>query len=307
MHSIKRLLVMLDLTEHDDIVLDYVNRVASVLSDELESISIIHVAEDIDIPKAILDKYPGLIPNIDESINQAIDGKIQNFEHINSIKEISVSTLGGKKLQVVPTFIHDNDIDLLIVNRTDDDDKEVKFLQKLIRRSSCSVALIPPSVPSNIKHLLVPMDFSNNSLMALNTAKDLCSKHEDMHIIGLHIYSLPHGYFKTGLSKNEFIDELIANAQEEIGKFVEKTGIDKNRFTMHYRQLNTNGIPYMINRFSFNQKIDAIVLGSRGGNTLSSFFLGRVTEALIDRDQYLPLMVIKNKGENLKIWEALAT
>ena len=71
---------MLDLTEHDDIVLDYVNRVASVLSDELESISIIHVAEDIDIPKAILDKYPGLIPNIDESINQAIDGKIQNFD-----------------------------------------------------------------------------------------------------------------------------------------------------------------------------------------------------------------------------------
>lgn len=306
MHLVKNLLVTLDLNEHDDIIFDFVNRVTSVLKEELTSITFIHVAEEIDIPKAILDKYPRLIPNIDESINKAIEEKLEIYQHINEINEISVVTLGGNKLQKIPQFIRENNIDLLIVNRTSDDDNEVRYLQKLIRRSSCSVALIPPSVPSNIKHLLVPMDFSNNSLMALNTAKDLFFKHENMHITGLHIYSLPHGYFKTGLSKNEFIDELIANAQEEIGKFVEKTGIDKNRFTMHYRQINTNGIPYMINRFSFNHKIDAIVLGSRGGSTLSSFFLGRVTEALIDRDQYLPLIIVKNKGENLKLWEALS-
>lgn len=306
MHLVKRLLVMLDLNEHDDIIFDFVNRVAQVLNKELVSISFIHVAEDIDIPKAILDKYPGLIPNIDESINQAIEGKLENYTHINEIGEISIVTLGGIKLQEVPRFIRENDIDLLIVNRTDDEDEEVRYLQKLIRRSSCSVALIPPTIPSNIKNLLVPMDFSKSSLMALKTAKDLCSMHKDMHIHGLHIYSLPHGYFKTGLTKNEFIDELVSNAKEEIDRFVDETEVDKNRFTMHYRQINSNGIPYMINRFSFNQKIDAIVLGSRGGSTLSSFFLGRVTEALIDRDQYLPLIVVKNKGENLKIWEALS-
>ena len=150
------------------------------------------------------------------------------------------------------------------------------------------------------------MDFSKNSLMALKTARDLCTKHTDMHIHGLHIYNLPHGYFKTGLSKDEFINELVENAKEEIDKFLDEAGVDRDRFTMHYRQLNSNGIPYMINRYSFKHKIDAIVLGSRGGSTLSSFFLGRVTEALIDRDQYLPLIVVKNKGENLKIWEALS-
>jgi nucleotide-binding universal stress UspA family protein len=306
MHLVKRLLVMLELNEHYDIIFDFVNRVAAVLKDELESISFIHVAEDIDIPKAILDKYPGLIPNIDESINQAIEGKLENYEHISELSEISIVTLGGIKLQEVPKFIRENDIDLLVVNRTDDDDEEVRYLQKLIRRSSCSVALIPPTIPSNIKNLLVPMDFSNSSLMALKTAKDLCVKHKDMHIHGLHIFGLPHGYFKTGLSKDEFIEELVANAKEEVEKFLEDAEVDRDRFTMHYRQLNSNGIPYMINRYSFNQKIDAIVLGSRGGSTLSSFFLGKVTEALIDRDQYLPLIVVKNKGENLKIWEALS-
>jgi len=306
MPLVKRLLVMLELNEQDDIIFDFVNRIAAVLKTDLESVSFLHVAEDIDIPKSILDKYPGLIPNIDESINQAIEGKLELYADLSAIKEISVVTLGGAKLQEVPKFIRENDIDLLVVNREDDDDEEVRYLQKLIRRSSCSVALVPPSVPSNIKNLLVPMDFSKNSMMALKTAKDLCAKHDDMHIYGLHIYNLPHGYFKTGLTKNEFIEELISHAKIEVEKFLDEADIDQKRFTMHYRILNSNGIPYMINRFSFNQKIDAIVLGSRGGSTLSSFFLGRVTEALIDRDQYLPLIVVKNKGENLKIWEALS-
>ena len=306
MPSIKKLLVVLELSDKDEIIFQFVNRISAVLKDQLEHIAFLHVAEELDIPEAILEKYPGLIPSIDESINQAIEGKLESFEHIQHIKELSVSTLGGAKLQQIPEFIRENDIDLLIVNRNDDDDEEVKFLQKLIRRSSCSVALIPPSIPSSIKNLLVPMDFSNNSLMALDTAKTLCSKHDYMHIHGLHIFKLPHGYFKTGLTKDQFIDEMVNHARGEIDKFVKTTDVDEERFTMHYRQLNSNGIPYMINRYAFNQKIDAIVVGSRGGNTLSSFFLGRVTEALIDRDQYLPIIVVKNKGENLKIWEAIS-
>ncbi len=306
MPLVKRILVLLELNNNDDIIFDFVNRIAAVLKEDLVSVSFLHVAEDIDIPKNILDKYPGLVPNIDESINQAIEGKLETFSEIKDVKEVSISTMGGAKLQQVPEFIRENDIDLLVVNRSDDDEEEVSYLQKLIRRSSCSVALIPPSIPSNIKNILVPMDFSNSSLMALKTARDLCSKHDDMHIHGLHIYSLPHGYFKTGLSKEEFIEELVSNARNEIDRFIEETHINRDRITVHYRQLNSNGIPYMINRFAFNQKIDAIVLGSRGGNTLSSFFLGRVTEALIDRDQYLPLIVVKNKGENIKIWDALA-
>lgn len=306
MALVKRLLVNIELNEYDDIIFDFVNRIAGVLESDLESVAFIHVTEDLDIPKAILDKYPGLVPSIDESINQAIEGKLENYEHIKAIPEITTTTLGGVKTRQIAEFIHDKDIDLFVVNRTDVDDDEVNFLQKMIRRSSCSVALVPPSVPTNILNILVPMDFSNSSLLALQTAKALCNKHDDMHIHGLHIYKLPHGYFKTGLSKDEFIDEMVNHARGEIGRFVEEAEVDENRFTMHYRMLNSNGVPYMINRFSFNQKIDAIVLGSRGGSTLSSLFLGRVTEALIDPNQYLPMIVVKNKGESIKLWDALA-
>lgn len=304
MQSVKRLLVILDVNDHDEKVLDFVNRISPVL--KTEHISFLHVAENLDIPKKILEKYPGLVPSIDESLNQAIEGRIEAYDHIKNHSSIVIETAEGSRLDVVSHYIRDNDIDLLVLGRSDSSEQEVDFIQKMIRRSSCSVALVPPTVSAKIENILVPMDFSQNSYMSLELASQLSSQHPEMHVHGLHIYKLPHGYFKTGLSKDEFIEEMVTNAQQEFEQFIERCTMDRKRLTMHYRMQNGDGIPYMINRFAFSNKIDAIVLGSRGGNTLSTFFLGRVTEALIDRDQYLPMFVVKNKGENLKIWEAIS-
>ena len=304
MQSVKRLLVILDVNDHDDKVLDFVNRISPILNTEY--LSFLHVAENLDIPKKILDKYPGLVPQIDESINNAVEGKVKNYTHIANHSSVSITTADGSRLDVISTYIRENDIDLLVLGRSDSSDEEVDFIQKMIRRSSCSVALVPPTVSKSIDNILVPMDFSQNSFMALELASQLSSQNPEMHIHGLHIYKLPHGYFKTGLTKDQFIEEMVSHAQEEFKHFIEKCTMNRDRLTMHYRMQIGDGIPYMINRFAFANKIDSIVLGSRGGSTLSTFFLGRVTEALIDRDQYLPMFVIKNKGENLKIWEALS-
>ena len=304
MQSVKRLLIIVDVNDHDEQVYNFVNRITGVL--DSEHLSFLHVSEDLDIPKSILDKYPGLVPSIDESINKSVEDKLEEYEHIKAHKSVVVETKGGSKLDTISSYIRENDIDLLVIGRSSSSDQEVDLIQKMIRRSTCSVALVPPTVDKSIDNILVPMDFSPNSRMSLELAAQLSSQHPEMHVHGLHIYKLPHGYFKTGLSKEEFIEEMVTHAQQEFEEFAKKCTIDRDRFTMHYRMQNGDGIPYMINRFAFANKIDAIVLGSRGGNTLSTFFLGRVTEALIDQDQYLPMFVIKNKGENLKIWEALS-
>lgn len=305
MQTADRILVLVEVNKHDDTVYDFVNRIIDVI--DSEKLYFLHVADNLDIPKALVEKYPGLLPPVDESLNSAITGKLKEYSNIATHKSVVIDTVEGAKMEVISRYIRDNDIDLLVVNRIGYSEDEVGYLQKLIRRSSCSVALVPPSVSENIKNLLVPLDFSTNSAMALELATALISKHSDMHVYGLHIYKLPHGYFKTGLSKEEFIEEMISHAKVEVEGFIKRSGIDPGRFTMNYRMNTGDGIPYMVTRFAFANKIDAIVLGSRGGNSMSSFFLGRVTEALIDRDQYLPMFVVKNKGENLKLWEAISS
>ncbi|MBO6522524.1 MAG: universal stress protein [Balneolaceae bacterium] len=303
MYSIERLLVVLDLNEHDEVVYEYVNRMSRVVT--FDSILFLHVADNLDIPKQLVEKYPGLIPPIDQSIKGAIKTNIDKYEGIRNIKNIEIEILDGVKLQTISKVVRDNDIDLLVINRSDTHDSEITFLQKLARTITCSIALIPPTIPEEINNLLVPIDFSKNSYMALEYALRISADRPEMNILGLHILKMPSGYFKTGLSYDEFAEELKKNAEQELALFLKENKTDASAFKMHYRLKKSDSIPYMINRFSFSNQIDAVVMGSRGRNTLSSFVLGSITEALIDRDQYLPLIVIKNKDKNMKLWDAL--
>ncbi len=303
MYSIKHLLVVIDLNEHDEVVYQYVNRMSRVVN--FESVLFLHVADDLDVPKQLVEKYPGLITPIDESLKGAIEKKIDLYEGIKNLKNIEIEVLDGAKLQTISKVVRDQDIDLLVINRSDTHDSEITFLQKLARTITCSIALIPPTIPEEINNLLVPIDFSKNSYMALQYALRISADRPDMNILGLHILKMPSGYFKTGLSYDEFAEELKKNAEQELTMFLKENDINPSLFKMHYRLKKSDSIPYMINRFSFSNQIDAIVMGSRGRNTLSSFVLGSITEALIDRDQYLPLIVIKNKDKNLQLWDAL--
>lgn len=303
MYSIERLLVVLDLNEHDEVAYEYVNRMSRVVT--FDSILFLHVADNLDIPKQLVEKYPGLIPPIDESIKVAVENNIDKYEGIKNVKNIEIDILDGVKLQTISKVVRDNDIDLLVVNRSNSHDSEIAFLQKLARTITCSIALVPPTIPKEINKLLVPIDFSKNSYMALQYALQISADQPEMEIIGLHILKMPSGYFKTGLTYDEFAEELQKNAEQELKLFMNEHSIDPSAFAMHYRLKKSDSIPYMINRFSFSNQIDAIVIGSRGRDTLSSFVLGSITEALIDRDQYLPLLVIKNKDKNMKLWDAL--
>ena len=305
MYSIERLLVVMELNDHDEIVCDYVNRIAKLFS--IKSILFLHVADNLEVPRELVEKYPGLIPPIDDSIKGAIQKKIENYDEITSIKDLDYQVLDGIKLRSISEVVREKDIDLLVINRSDENDSEseVAFLQKVVRSVGCTIALIPPTLPDEINTVLVPLDFSKNSFMALEHALELAKKRPGLTIHALYIYKIPSGYFKTGLTAEEFSAELLKAANTRLNTFLKNNGINKKSFTMHYQLQKNDSIPYMINRFSFSNQIDAVIMGSRGRNTLSSFVLGSITEALIDRDQYLPLIIVKNKGRSMKLWDAL--
>ena len=91
MYSIDRLLVVMELDEHDDVVCECVNRLSKVVS--FNSLVFLHVADNLDIPKQLVEKYPGLIPPIDESIKGAIEAKIEQYENIKAIKILKLKYL----------------------------------------------------------------------------------------------------------------------------------------------------------------------------------------------------------------------
>jgi nucleotide-binding universal stress UspA family protein len=57
--------------------------------------------------------------------------------------------------------------------------------------------------------------------------------------------------------------------------------------------------------FASDQKADMIVMGSKGRTGLSSILLGSVAEKVIKYDSDIPLMIVKEKGENMGFLKAL--
>ena len=60
----------------------------------------------------------------------------------------------------------------------------------------------------------------------------------------------------------------------------------------------------MINKVVYEQGIDLVVIGARGRSNDAAALLGGVTEQVI-RSARSPLMVVKKKGEGLRLLDAL--
>lgn len=299
----KRLLVIMELNDHDDVVCKYVNRLCDILS--FDSITFLHVANNIDMPKEILEKYPELITPIDKSIKEVIELKVQSYDNISKQKEVNVQVESGVKLKTISQFIRTDNSDLLVLSRGNSKKAEVSVLKRVVRNASCAISIIPGTIPDKITTILVPLDFSENSFRALNHARSIASKWDNIKILGLHIYKVPQGYRKVGLKYEDFAVEMKKSIEHDYAAFLKDYDIDESELSMHYLLKKGSDFPYLINQFSFSNHVDMIVVSSRGHNVLSSFVLGSTTEALINEDQYIPLTVVKNKGKSRKLWNAL--
>lgn len=303
MYLMKKLAVVLDLNEADDAVCDFVDRVARKA--DFDSIDFIHVVKSLDLPKQIVEKYPSLITPLDESIINAIQDKISNYPSIASHENVNIHVLEGRKLQSITNFAHDHNIDLVVTDQGEEDEEHQVILPKIARNLTCDLAIVPATVPEDINRLLVPIDFSKNSCMAIQFAQLLKSFDPNIQIHGLHVYKVPQGYRKSGKSYEEFAEVMLDNAKHQLEQFFSENDIDGSDIEMNFQLQKGDNIPTMINRFALSNKVDMILIGSRGRDTLSSFILGSIAEQVINKDHYLPLVIVKNKGASMKLWQAL--
>lgn len=303
MESLNNILIEIELNEKDNAVYQFVDRLAKFT--RFKSVTLLHVAEHIELPRELTDKYPGLIPPVDESIKDAIEKKIAQYERLSDHKNIRIEVLNGKKLNTIPPYARKHDIDLVVLGRNNNDRSESVYQKKLIRNLPCSSALIPGNLPDKFENVMIPIDFSVNSSMALQIAGLFLESKPSIKLHGLHVYKVPQGYSKTGMEYEEFAEVMLDTKKEQMETFLEDYKIERDSVQTHYQLNNGDSAPYLINKFALMHQMDLVIIGSRGRDTISSLLLGSVTEGIIDRDLYLPVLVVKDKSENVKLWQAL--
>ena len=140
-----------------------------------------------------------------------------------------------------------------------------------------------------VKKILVPLDGSKNSLRGLDKAITIARSFHGT-IQGIYVKSVPAIY---AIHPIGFMS--LHDVKKE-KKFLEscKVRAAKKGISFHYKLFEGGDPGYDIVKFAHNKKnkIDLIVIGSRGMGSTKEFFLGSVSHYVIHKAK-IPVLLVK--------------
>jgi nucleotide-binding universal stress UspA family protein len=97
------------------------------------------------------------------------------------------------------------------------------------------------------------------------------------------------------------------NAREAYENYIErlKLGLDKDKIHTIFTADDKNKPAYHILEEAEKNLCDLIIMGSKGQSNVAAMFLGSTTEKLLKHDKQVPVLILKNKGENRSLMESL--
>jgi nucleotide-binding universal stress UspA family protein len=290
MNSIKNIMIALDLTELDDLLIRYAHFLLDTI-DDIEKIFFIHNIK-FDTP----DDAEVILKQLDKPLGEIVaDSILEKVEAVFSEKESIYEVIVEENIST-PAAIAEaaklNQVNWIIAGKKISYRGSGLMLGKLLRISDLKVSLLllPETAYPLINNILVPTDFSRMSKRAIELGL-LLSQKTNAEISCQHVVSFPSFYFPS-LPKANWEPTLKNKAVSKWYKFQEgiPTKIDCE-FTFN----NDKSIAESIYNYTIQNNKDLIIIGSKGKTGITSFVLGRVALQLMQLDLHVPLLVVKGE------------
>ena len=298
MEKFKKVLVGLDLTQMDEILIQRTNNLVKLFG--IETVYFVHVTKDQPLSEDIAKTYPNLSAD-SEGIKNGITAAINQIgAPEGAVFEVEVKD--GHPTEVFLQLAKEKDIDLIIVGRKVEKKGSGSLSKVIAQKSPCSVLFITEYMENKYPdNIMVPIDFSSYSALSLNLVQNIIQ--DTNKIKCYHIYEIPSGYTKTGKTFSEFADIMLENSKKDYQRFIQKHGFPEFECTF-MRKTDRNRAKILMTAAK-NEGVDFIVIGSRGRTNSASLLIGSVAEKIISRNKRIPMLILKKKGENMRFLEAL--
>jgi len=301
MYQIKRLLVGVSFANQDGASIRYAAMISRLA--QSEKVVFLHVASRVDLPEDILEEYPDLFQPVDEYARGEMEELVHKYFDGHPDTEISYQVVEGSPLIEFLRTAKEEDVDLIVMRKRKEPTGSGSLFEKLARKAPCSVLFVPEGSKAWFTNILVPADFSENSLDAMDAAVTIGLAAAGIkEIYCLHVYSVPMGYYKTGKSYEQFAEIMKGHAEKNYEEFIKK--VDLKGLTavpiFKLEKKESRGIEEVIKEHG----ISLVVIGARGRKAGAGVLLGSVTEHLIQTTT-LPLMAVKKKGTGMSLLDAL--
>ncbi len=301
MYRYERLLVPVGFEAPDPFVIRYAGLVSRMACSK--EVVFVHVSQDHDVPGWMRGRFPELARTRKDSqaeLEALVDREFQG----GPTPQVRYAVLDGVPLMEILRQVREQNSDLVLVGRKRDRQEAGNMAERLARKAPCSVLVVPEGTQSKITSIVVGVDFSENARDALDAVVAFASAAETgtPRVYGLHIYSVPIGFYKTGKTYEEFAQIMKEHHRTQYDDFV--ADVDLRGINLEPTFLLDNKPTNGIQRAAEVLGVDLVVTGARGRGAGAAVLLGSVAERLIATTS-TPLLAVKKKGQGMSFLEAL--
>lgn len=280
-----KLMVALDLTEMDPILLGYVSFLCEVWG--IEHLYFTHNIKQYkiyDLYDEFLEKGITIEDIVDRGLTETIEtyytGKVP-FTILITNEDYTESILS----HLADTY----KIDIVIVGNKDELQGTGALNQKLARMLNAHVLLVPEEAKHRFERVLVPTDFSANSFKSFEVAQTLVER-SGGEIESLHVYNIPSFFFPY-INTEKAIDKTNDHLKERVKQFRKRFKLPET-IPFKYTDRRDMSVVEAIELHADKGNFDIVIVSARGGSKLTALFVGSLTNDLLIRNRKMPLLVV---------------
>lgn len=281
-----KLMVALDLTDMDTVLLNYVSFLDSVW--DIEHIYFIHNIKQSELI-GLYDEFLEEEIEIEDIVNRSLKKTIKK-NYTASVPHSLLITSDDYTEGILSHLAGQYKIDILIAGNKNELQGTGAVNRKLVRMLRAHLLLIPEEAGHSLKNVLVPTDFSTSSARSIKGGISLASR-SGGKIEGLHIYSIPSVFFPY-INTEKAIDKTQKHLEERIKQFRSRHKLPAS-FSIATRYRKDHSVAEAIERYAEKGSFDIIVVSVRGGSKIKALFVGSITNDLLTAAGGMPLLILQ--------------
>lgn len=291
MSLFRRILVALDLSKNDDVLI----RHAAYLAENFgtERIYFLHAVENLEEKEAVMEKYD--LDNEDEPLDEQVMKKLsEELSHqFPDDCELEAGVVEGSPYDALLHWSKVKNVDLMLLGRRKIDSKSGIVARKLARNAPCSVLFLPINAETGFNKLLVPIDLSEYSARVLEEGLSLRHQLEGLSMGSLFVFERRSLAFTLSRSAEQMDAITRKNAEEAADKFFDQFPNPALRKAFEIIEDHHDSPAQHIAEYAWENNYDLVMIGAQGHSKLEKFLLGSVAEQLVELDDDLPLLILK--------------
>ena len=295
--EILQALVALEVGKTDQSILEYLNFLSKKLP--ISAAYFIHVLANNDVFDIFMEEETRqVIGNytLEEGMIEQMENDVKRFFKNPSKSYVEYDVRHGKPLNELLNEATELNADLVVIGQKSGTSAHGILGKQLARQTKVNALVIPEKAIPSLKKILVPIDFSENSIRALETAiainKSLKVK---AAITCLFLYEPPNlSSYQLMRSQKQFSKIVEENIQDNFNRLIEKyEPKDVKKINLQLISRIKRGKARYISKFSRMEGMNLIVMGAKGHSTIERLLMGSVTEKLLHYNNSIPLLVVK--------------